>query len=139
MSGSSFRRSAAARRSLISRTALLATMNRNRNVRTPPTLHSAWISSSDVVCIGVSSLSRLGAGALQDLAHPADQLQRVERFHDVVLGAQVQPLDDLLLAVLHRHDDDRNARGALLTLELGQDVEAVLEGHDQVEEHQVGM
>jgi len=56
-----------------------------------------------------------------------------------IFGPQVEALHDLFLAVLDGHDDDGNVRGDLLALQVLQDVEAVPEGHDQVQQHEIGL
>src|SRR6185436_15341520 len=46
----------------------------------------------------------------EELAHPRQQLARVEGLHHVVVGSPFQPGHDVLLPVLQGEEDDRDAR-----------------------------
>ena len=70
---------------------------------------------------------------------PRQQLGRVERLDQVVVGAGAQPADLLLDLALGRQHDDRDvARAALLRPDLRRDLVAVELGQVDVEQDQVG-
>ncbi len=69
-------------------------------------------------------------------ADPGHQLLGLERLHDVVVGAGLEPDHDVDGVALGREHHDRHAR---LGPDLLADVDAALAGQHQVEQHDVGL
>ncbi len=86
---------------------------------------------------GEQRFARREAG--EQALDPGQQLGRVERLDQVVVGAGAQAADLLLdLALGGEHDDRDVAGGALLGPDLGRDLVAVELGQHDVEQDQVG-
>ncbi len=86
---------------------------------------------------GEQRFARCEAG--EQALDPGQQLRRVERLDEVVVGARAQAADLLLDLPLGGEHDDRNvAGGALLGPDLGRDLVAVELGQHDVEQDQVG-
>ncbi|MCY1179660.1 hypothetical protein D9M73_200690 [compost metagenome] len=73
--------------------------------------------------------------AAQHGLDPRQQFARVERLGQVVVGAQLQPLDAAALVALGGEHDDRDLVALLAQTATGG--QAVLAGHHQVEHHQL--
>ena len=74
-------------------------------------------------------------GATQRGTNTRQQLIDAERFGDVVVGAGVQPHDDVGFLLARGEHDDRSARRA--RTELPAEVDTVGVGEAEVEEHQI--
>ena len=86
---------------------------------------------------GQQRVARREAG--QQALDPGQQLGRVERLDEVVVGAGPQPADLLLDLALGGEHDDRDVGGAaLLAADLGRDLVAVELGQHDVEQDEVG-
>ena len=76
-----------------------------------------------------------GLAAAQLGAHAGDQLDRLERLGHVVVGAGLQPLDDVDRVALGGQHHDRHRR---LGADVLADLQAVAAGQHQVQQHEVG-
>jgi hypothetical protein len=70
--------------------------------------------------------------------HLVDQLGRVERLDDAVVGADVSGERPIGLEGLGREHDDRHLEGALVGPKLGADLVAVHPGHHRVQQDEAG-
>ena len=86
--------------------------------------------------VAVCAVAAGCAAPAQDRAHPGGQLGRGEGLHHVVVGTELEPEDPVGLVALGRDQDDGDVARAA---DGGQDVEAVLGGEHDVEDHEVGL
>src|SRR5262245_20605240 len=73
----------------------------------------------------------------QDLAHAQQELLRVERLRHVVLGADLEPVDDVLLARAHAQHEDRDAARLRARLERFEDLGPVATRQHHLEDDEV--
>ena len=100
-----------------------------------PARVTAWPATS-MARSPMSRVSWAGASKPPDPGpDPGDQLLGLERLDDVVVGAGLEPDDDVDGVALGGQHHDRDAG---LGADLLADVDAVLAGQHQVEQHQVG-
>src|SRR5207247_1755152 len=92
------------RRSSASRASREALLTAISSVRPPRRAPVPTISRIRMSCIPPPR-----GGALQDLADARQELLRAERLDHVIVGAEVQRLDHVRLAILDRKDQDRDA------------------------------
>jgi hypothetical protein len=76
--------------------------------------------------------AQLGAHAGADFFH-------AQRLGDVVGGADVEAGHDVVGLAARAHEDHRDARGGRMRLQAAAGFQAVHAGHDDVEQHQVGL
>ena len=77
-------------------------------------------------------------GATNHRPHTAEQLHHAEGFHNVIVRAAVQPLHLVHLLPARRDHDHRQAAGAGVLPEPGQQAVAVLAGQHHIQQHQLG-
>ena len=78
-----------------------------------------------------------GALELELGAHPRVNHREVERLGDVVVRAQLEGPDHILVAVARSRHDDRQLGERARAAQLGEHLEAVHPGHHHVEEHEI--
>src|SRR2546422_1481400 len=113
----------------ISRSALLMTIARVRRARKAPT-------PSTTSTIKRRTGSTASPAPFENLADARLELAGAERLDDVVLGAEVERLHHILLAILHRQHQNRQAGGRRVRLERVDDLETVLPRQHDVQDQQ---
>src|SRR2546422_4854875 len=113
----------------ISRSALLMTIARVRRARKAPT-------PSTTSTIRGRTGSTASPAPSENLADARLELAGAERLDDVVLGAEVERLHHILLAILYRQHQDRQAGGGRIRLERVDHLETVLPRQQDVQDQQ---
>ena len=80
-------------------------------------------------------VQRLGA---QIGAHARNQRRMLDRLGQILVGAGIQAMHDVLQRGFRGHQDDRHVRQRSIGPNLPGDLEAIQLGHHHVEEHEVG-
>src|SRR5207245_3838012 len=75
--------------------------------------------------------------AVQDRWPPGDQLARAERFHQVVVGPDLQPAHAIYRCGRGRQHDDRKTGGHRISTELAADLQAVETREHEVEDEKI--
>ena len=85
---------------------------------------------------GVSSFA-LGLGNLELGNHAGEQFLHDDGFHNVIVRAQVESLDNILVGVEGAQDDNLDIGGFGITLQAPDYFKTVYPGHHEVQENEV--
>ena len=102
----------------------------------PPRVTRLAARSMVKSAVSTTASSSRGCRPAQRRPQPREQLVHAERLRDVVVGAGVEGLDLVRLALADGEDDDRHARPAA---QAADHVDAVDPRQAEVEDHEVGV